>query len=84
MYANANNGSSNSNTNNGVRLAIKYNRLYGVTSRDGVCLWPRIPSLGKSIQKWVESGKTDGATYNRRVEKSEITTVAEMKEYSNE
>ena len=65
VYANANNGSSNSNTNNGVRLAIKYNRLYGVTSWDGVCLWPRIPSLGKSIQKWVESGKTDGATYNR-------------------
>ena len=34
VYANANNDSSNSNTNNGARLAIKQNRLYGVRLRD--------------------------------------------------
>ena len=63
VYANTNNGSSNSNTNNGVRLAIRpkgvviaadtwintsNNRLYGITLRDNVDLRAKRPSHGNS------------------------------------
>ena len=49
MYANANNGSANSNSNNGVRLAINtINRLYRKSLRDGEYLMAKEPSLGNS------------------------------------
>lgn len=68
MYANANNGSANSNTNNGVRLAIitSNNRSYGKPLRDGGYLRTKEPSLGNSNESW-KAGTSQGAAYERLV-----------------